>query len=55
VRQLLTESVLLSSIGGAIGFGLAWAVVQSFQAAPPPAGALPLTIDCSVDGRVLVF
>jgi predicted permease len=55
VRQLLTESVLLSSIGGVIGFGLAWAVVQSFQAAPPPSGALPLTVEFSVDQRVLVF
>jgi predicted permease len=55
VRQLLTESVLLSCIGGAIGLGLAWALVQSFQAAPPPAGALPLTVDFSVDRRVLVF
>ncbi len=55
VRQLLTESVLLSTIGGALGFSLACAVVQSFRAAPPPTGALPLTIDFSVDGQVLVF
>jgi predicted permease len=55
VRQLLTESVLLSSTGGVIGLALAWAVVQSFQATPPPPGSLPLTIEFSIDQRVLLF
>lgn len=55
VRQLLTESLLLSCIGGIIGLGLAWAVVQAFRAAPPPPGALPLTIEFSIDQRVLLF
>jgi predicted permease len=55
VRQLLTESVLLSTIGGLVGLGLAWAVVQAFQTAPPPPGALPLAIDFTIDRRVLLF
>jgi predicted permease len=55
LRQLLTESLLLSSIGGAIGLGLAWAVLRSFRAAPPPPGALPLTVEFSIDQRVLLF
>jgi predicted permease len=55
VRQLLTESVLLSAIGGGTGLLLAWLVVRSFRAAPPPAGALPITLDFSVDQRVLFF
>ena len=55
VRQLLTESVLLSLVGGLVGLGLAWAVVQAFQAAPPPAGALPVAIDLAIDRRVLLF
>jgi putative ABC transport system permease protein len=55
VRQLLTESVLLSLTGGLLGVGLAWGVIQSFQAAPPPPGALPFAIDLSIDQRVLVF
>ena len=55
VRQLLTESVLLALIGGATGVALAWAVIQSFQAAPPPSGALPIAIDFSIDQRVLWF
>jgi predicted permease len=55
VRQLLAESVLLSLLGGAAGIGLAWAVVQFFQAAPPPPGALPLAVDFAIDARVLWF
>jgi predicted permease len=55
VRQLLTESMLLSLMGGVMGVGLAWAVVQAFQAAPPPPGALPLALEFSIDLRVLVF
>jgi predicted permease len=55
VRQLLTESVLLSFLGGVGGLGLAWAVVQAFQASPPPSGALPLAIDFAIDRRVLLF
>ena len=55
LRQLLTESVLLSVVGGIGGLGVAWMVVQAFQAAPPPAGALPVTIDLAIDRRVLLF
>jgi macrolide transport system ATP-binding/permease protein len=55
VRQLLTESVLLATIGGGAGLLLAWTVVQSFQAAPPPAGALPIALEFAVDRRVLIF
>jgi predicted permease len=55
VRQLLTESVLLSAIGGAAGVFLAWLVVQGFQAAPPPPGALPIALDFTLDRRVLAF
>jgi macrolide transport system ATP-binding/permease protein len=55
VRQLLTESVLLSVLGGAGGVVLAWLVVRGFEAAPPPPGALPIALDFSVDRRVLVF
>lgn len=52
VRQLLTESVLLSTIGGAVGVGLAWMMVQVFQIAPPP---LPFRIEFAIDQRVLLF
>ena len=55
VRQLLTESVLLSLLGGGAGVALAWAATAAFQAAPPPPGALPLALDFSIDQRVLLF
>jgi predicted permease len=55
IRQLLTESVLLSLIGGVAGVALAWAVIAAFRAAPPPPGALPLALDFAIDQRVLLF
>ena len=55
VRQLLTESVLLALLGGAAGLGLAWLCVEAFKVWPPPAGALPITLDFALDGRVLAF
>jgi predicted permease len=55
LQQLLTESVLLSLIGGLAGVALAWGLLAAFAAAPPPAGALPLALEFTMDRRVLVF
>jgi predicted permease len=55
VRQLLTESVLLATIGGFAGLVLAWLTVNAFRASPPPAGALPIDVTVAMDGRVLAF
>jgi predicted permease len=55
IRQLLTESVLLAGIGGIVGLGLAWVTLNALKASPPPAGAVPLTLDFGIDGRVLAF
>jgi predicted permease len=55
LQQLLTESVVLSAVGGLAGVALAWAILQAFAAAPPPAGALPLSLDFAMDRRVLIF
>jgi putative ABC transport system permease protein len=55
VRQLLTESVMLATLGGASGVLLAWLAIRAFKASPPPAGALPIALDFALDRRVLLF
>ena len=55
VRQLLTESVLLATLGGALGLALAWLAIRAMRMAPPPQGALPVVLDFAVDAPVLVF
>ena len=55
VRQLLTESLLLSFLGGIAGMGLAWWTLSAIVAARLP---LPFPIDraaLSLDPRVLAF
>jgi putative ABC transport system permease protein len=53
VRQLLTESVLLSALGGGVGILLAWWGVGLLAAALP--GNVPLTEQIRIDERVLGF
>src|SRR6266850_1684170 len=51
-RQLLTESLVLSTAGGALGFGLAWSLVRL---APALASRdFPRLDDVAVDGRVIL-
>ncbi len=53
VRQTLTESLLLSSMGGALGFVFAlWAVPPLLALKP---ATLPVRIDVPIDWRVLAF
>jgi predicted permease len=54
MRQLLTESILLSLIGGVAGFWLALWIINLLLAFKPPID-FPLTVDVSVDWRVLLF
>ena len=54
VRQLLTESILLSCIGGALGLLLALWMLRLLVAFKPGA-EFPLTLDVPVDWRVLLF
>jgi predicted permease len=53
MRQLLTESVLLSALGGGLGILLAWWGSGLLVAALP--GNLPLTEQIRIDARVLGF
>src|SRR6266705_95125 len=53
VRQLLTESMLLSFVGGALGLGLAWGLVRLLVAASPE--QLPRVQEITLDLRVLLF
>ncbi|MDQ6892626.1 MAG: ABC transporter permease [Acidobacteriota bacterium] len=52
VRQLLTESVVLASLGGAGGWLLAWAGVRALVRLAPE---IPRLDTISLDGRVLAF
>jgi predicted permease len=53
VRQALTESVILSAIGGALGCAFAWALLRVFVAIAPD--ALPRLEESTIDSRVLLF
>jgi putative ABC transport system permease protein len=52
-RQLLTESVLLSALGGGLGLALAYAAVQGLVASNPI--NLPRMDGVGLDGNVLLF
>ena len=55
VRQLLTESLLLSSLGAAAGLGLAWILLRVLSAAPSLVDMIPLTLDFVPGVRAFVF
>ena len=52
-RHVLTESLVLSVAGGALGLGLAYAGLQLLIAIAP--ANLPRLTEISIDGRVLLF
>jgi putative ABC transport system permease protein len=54
VAQLLTESCVLASVGGLVGAGVAWAILQAAPSVVPP-GLLPTAVTLSFDGRVVLF
>ena len=54
IRQLLTESLLLSIAGGAAGIVLALWMLKALLAFKPPID-FPLTLDVGLDWRVMLF
>ena len=53
VRQLLTESLLLSGLGAVLGIALAWGGVRLLLALQP--GSVPRLLDIRLDATVLAF
>lgn len=53
IRQLLTESVLLSLTGGVVGIGLAWGAVRVLRFAHP--SSIPSVEEISLDATVLIY
>ena len=53
IRQLLTESILLASLGGFLGLTLAWIGVKAAINTLP--GTLPRAAEIALDSRVLLF
>ena len=54
VRQLLTESVVMSVFGAGAGVLLAWLLTKGAASVQLPL-PVPLTVDMAIDGRVLAF
>ena len=54
IRQLLTESVVLSIMGGALGLLIAFWMNNTLMAFKPPID-FPLSVEVSADWRVLAF
>jgi len=55
IRQLLTESLLISLAGGVAGLLLALWTIDVLKSATPPDGIFSFTLDYRLDGRVLAF
>jgi putative ABC transport system permease protein len=54
IRQFLTESLLLSFTGGAVGIGFGYFAMKGLQVAMPR-GSLPTEASVGLDTRVLLF
>jgi macrolide transport system ATP-binding/permease protein len=54
IRQLLTESLLLAGMGGALGLALAWWSIR-FILALMASGRTPVSLNVTLDARALMF
>lgn len=54
IRQLLTESLLLAGLGGALGLALAWWSIR-FILALMASGRTPVSLNVTLDARALMF
>jgi putative ABC transport system permease protein len=54
IRQLLTETLVLAAIGGALGIGFGAAILKAAPAVIP-AGLLPPAVTLEFDSRVVLF
>ena len=54
IAQLLTESLVLSTLGGILSLAVGWAILHAAPTLVPP-GLLPGTVALSFDARVIAF
>ena len=54
IRQLMTESLLLAGLGGALGLALAWWSIR-FILALMASGRTPVSLNVTLDARVFAF
>ena len=55
VRQLLTESLVLSCLGAGAGLALAWSLLRSLAPAELSIGPFPFTFEFVLDARAFLF
>ena len=55
VQQLLTETLVLSSFGAAMGLAMAWAMLRVAGAVESPIRSLPYSFEFALSGRAFLF
>ena len=55
VRQLLTESLVVSGLGAGAGLALAWGLLRTVAAAALPIGPFQITFEFLLDARAFLF